>query len=215
MAIDLLEWHHDEVRFAIEGKLLFTQPNDNNWRKGRTIKLTPVNALLVTNGKVRAAEKDICEIETVKEKINFFLQPTASYKVEKVLNEQLNFPRHTGIREASLLLVREKSGRYTLLREPLFLDRCIVCTEADWEDYFEVQEISSKDTFIFKVSRAAAEKKQFRQKMCFPFLFINFSNLILNRLKMAPAQNNGMLSYSIIHKVWVHGENDEMHWLIL
>lgn len=53
MAIDLLEWHHDEVRFAIEGKLLFTQPNDNNWRKGRTIKLTPVNALLVTNGKVR------------------------------------------------------------------------------------------------------------------------------------------------------------------
>lgn len=53
MAIDLLEWHHDEVRFPIEGKLLFTQPNDNNWRKGRTIKLTPVNALLVTNGKVR------------------------------------------------------------------------------------------------------------------------------------------------------------------
>lgn len=53
MAIDLLEWNHDEVRFAIEGKLLFTQPTDNNWRKGRTIKLTPVNALLVTNGKVR------------------------------------------------------------------------------------------------------------------------------------------------------------------
>lgn len=52
MAIDLLEWHHDEVRFAVEGKLLFTQPTDNNWRKGRTIKLTPVNALLVTNGKV-------------------------------------------------------------------------------------------------------------------------------------------------------------------
>lgn len=52
IAVDVLEWNHDEVRFAIEGKLLFTQPNDNNWRKGRTIKLTPVNALLVTNGKV-------------------------------------------------------------------------------------------------------------------------------------------------------------------
>jgi len=52
MAVDVLEWNHDEVRFAIEGKLLFTQPTDNNWRKGRTIKLTPVNALLVTNGKV-------------------------------------------------------------------------------------------------------------------------------------------------------------------
>lgn len=40
------------LRFAMEGKLLFTQPNDNNWRKGRTIKLMPINALLVTNGKV-------------------------------------------------------------------------------------------------------------------------------------------------------------------
>lgn len=53
MAVDLLEWNHDEVRFAVEGRLLFTQPTDNNWRKGRTIKLTHVNALLVTNGKVK------------------------------------------------------------------------------------------------------------------------------------------------------------------
>lgn len=81
----------------------------------------------------------------------FYLQPSASYKVDKATLDPLSFPRHTGIREATLLLVREKSGRYTLLREPLFLDRCIVCTEADWEDYFEVQEISSKETFIFKV----------------------------------------------------------------
>lgn len=53
MAVDVLEWNHDEARFAMEGKLLFTQPTDNNWRKGRTIKLTHINALLVTNGKVR------------------------------------------------------------------------------------------------------------------------------------------------------------------
>lgn len=52
MAIDILEWNHDEVRFAMEGKLLYTQPTDSNWKKARTIKLTPVNALLVTNGKV-------------------------------------------------------------------------------------------------------------------------------------------------------------------
>lgn len=79
------------------------------------------------------------------------LQPTANYKMDKTLNDILNFPKHSGIREASLLLVREKGGRYTLLRDPLYLDKCIVCTESDWEDYFEVQEISSKDTFIFKV----------------------------------------------------------------
>lgn len=49
IAIDLLEWSHDKVHFAVEGKLLITQPTDNNWRKGRTLKLTPVNALLITN----------------------------------------------------------------------------------------------------------------------------------------------------------------------
>lgn len=38
------------------------------------------------------------------------------------------------------------------LQEPLYLDKCIVCSEADWEGYFEVQELASKDTFIFKVS---------------------------------------------------------------
>jgi hypothetical protein len=53
MALDILEWNHDEVRFAMEGKLLYTNPADSNWKKGRTIQLNPINALLVTNGKVR------------------------------------------------------------------------------------------------------------------------------------------------------------------
>lgn len=52
IAVDVLEWNHEEAKFILEGKLLFTQPTDNNWRKGRTIKLTPINALLVINGKV-------------------------------------------------------------------------------------------------------------------------------------------------------------------
>lgn len=88
----------------------------------------------------------------VSQTIHLYLQPSLNYRADRALNEPLNFPRHTGIREASLLLVREKSGRYTLLRDPLYLDRCVICSEADWADYFEVQEISTKDTFIFKVS---------------------------------------------------------------
>lgn len=76
------------------------------------------------------------------------------------MSEKLNFPKHTGIREASLLLVKEKCGRYTLIREPLYLDRCVVCSEADWDDYFEVQEISSKDTFIFKVSNIRERERE-------------------------------------------------------
>ncbi|XP_001983240.2 uncharacterized protein LOC6558161 [Drosophila grimshawi] len=140
MAIDILEWNHDEVRFAMEGKLLYMQPTDSNWKKARTIKLTPLNALLVTNGK-----------------------PSANYREEKAMSDKLNFPKHTGIREASLLLVKEKCGRYTLIREPLYLDRCVVCSEADWDDYFEVQEISSKDTFIFKAEDGVRTKQWYTQ----------------------------------------------------
>lgn len=141
-------------------------------------------------------------------------QPTEDYRPDPT-EDALMFPRRTGLREATLLLLKEKCGRYTQLRvssrvkfpdgckknvliwylldlnvwiavftsvqndigtcnifhlyshcsvwnipikfllifqEPLYLDKCIVCSEVDWEDYFEVQELISKDTFIFKVS---------------------------------------------------------------
>uniref|UniRef100_A0A1I8MLH8 Uncharacterized protein n=1 Tax=Musca domestica TaxID=7370 RepID=A0A1I8MLH8_MUSDO len=140
MAIDVLEWNHDEVRFVMEGKLLYTQPTDSNWKKARTIKLTSANAMLVTNGK-----------------------PSTNYKAEKVMSDKLNFNKHTGIREAALLLVKEKCGRYALIREPLYLDRCVVCSEADWDEYFEIQEISSKDTFIFKAEDNVRTKQWYTQ----------------------------------------------------
>ena len=53
MAVEVLEWAHEEARFVLEGKLLVAQPTDNNWRRGRTVKLAPVTAMLVTNGKVK------------------------------------------------------------------------------------------------------------------------------------------------------------------
>ena len=52
MAVEVLEWAHEEARFVLEGRLLVAQPTDNNWRRGRTVKLAPVTAMLVTNGKV-------------------------------------------------------------------------------------------------------------------------------------------------------------------
>ncbi|XP_044253158.1 uncharacterized protein LOC123004106 [Tribolium madens] len=126
IAVDVLEWNHDEAKFALEGKLLFTQPTDNNWRKGRTIKLTPVNALLVINGK-----------------------PSMN-RPERTDENGLIFSRHSAAREAALLLVRDKNGRYSLLREPLYLDRCVIAADPAWQSYFEVQELLGKDTFIFK-----------------------------------------------------------------
>ncbi|XP_029053185.2 uncharacterized protein LOC114880883 isoform X1 [Osmia bicornis bicornis] len=133
MAVEVLEWAHEEAKFVLEGRLLVAQPTDNNWRRGRTVKLAPVTAMLVTNGKPNGEDLEF--------------------------NDDSLFPRQIGIKEATLLLVKEKLGRYSLLREPLYLDKCIVCCETDLEDYFEIQELSSKETFIFKAEDGARTKR--------------------------------------------------------
>ncbi|XP_033218758.1 uncharacterized protein LOC117174109 isoform X3 [Belonocnema kinseyi] len=131
MAVEVLEWAHEEARFVLEGRLLIAQPSDNNWRRGRTVKLAPVTAMLVTNGKPNKELPD--------------------------LSDDSLLPKQNRIKEATLLLVKEKIGRYSLLRGPLYLNKCIVCCEVDLEDYFEIQEISSKETFIFKEIYAVGE----------------------------------------------------------
>ncbi|XP_059488390.1 uncharacterized protein LOC132204126 [Neocloeon triangulifer] len=135
LALDVLGWNPEITHFVMEGRLLFTQPTDSNWRKGRTIKLSHLNVLLVTLGK-----------------------PNANYKPESQESGELTFPKATGIQEACLLLLKDKAGRCTMLREPLSLDKCIVCTEVpDVDDCFEVQEIATRDTFIFKSENKTKE----------------------------------------------------------
>ncbi|XP_041986649.1 uncharacterized protein LOC121738562 [Aricia agestis] len=152
MAVDVLDWNHDDARFAMEGKLLFTQPNDNNWRKGRTIKLMPINALLVTNGKPNIAHKTN-EIRETRE---------ARDREAREREGDALFAR-SGVREAALLLVREKAGRYTLHRDPLFLDRCVVAADHEPEHFFEVHEITTKDSFIFKAEESSRTRTWYRQ----------------------------------------------------
>ncbi|XP_072947647.1 uncharacterized protein RhoGEF64C [Epargyreus clarus] len=152
MAVDVLDWNHDDARFAMEGKLLFTQPNDNNWRKGRTIKLMPINALLVTNGKPTIAHKTN-EIRETRE---------ARDREAREREGDALFAR-SGVREAALLLVREKAGRYTLQREPLFLDRCVVAADHEPEHFFEVHEITTKDSYIFKAEENSRTRTWYRQ----------------------------------------------------
>ncbi|XP_028157013.1 uncharacterized protein LOC114350415 [Ostrinia furnacalis] len=152
MAVDVLDWNHDDARFAMEGKLLFTQPNDNNWRKGRTIKLTPINALLVTNGKPTTTHKTN-EIRETREQRD---------REAREREGEALFAR-SGVREAALLLVREKAGRYTLQREPLFLDRCVVAADHEPEHFFEVHEITTKDSYIFKAEENARTRTWYRQ----------------------------------------------------
>lgn len=95
MALEVLNWKQDEARFVIAGKLLFTQITDYPWnKKGKTVKFSPLHALLIALGK-----------------------PNSNYRPENVTSDNaVLFPRNTGIRDASLVLMKEKNGRFIIVR---------------------------------------------------------------------------------------------------
>ena len=87
----LLSWKSEETRFPLEGRILFTQPNEANWKKVWTVKLAPINAVLavMTNDELP----------------------------EVTPNKELIFPSDSvTIKDACLVIVREKNSRYTLVR---------------------------------------------------------------------------------------------------
>ena len=92
MALEVLGWNQEETRFPVEGRVLFTQPNDANWKiMVRTVKMNPIQAILCV-----MCSEELPEVTT---------------------NKELIFPPDTAtIREACLIMVREKSGKYTLVR---------------------------------------------------------------------------------------------------
>ena len=95
MALDVLQWtkeSREDVNFVLEGKLLFTPSTEANWKRVWTVKMAPVSALLVTLGQNS-------------------MDPPSSLR-----DEGLQFPIDTGVREAALLLIREKNNRYSMIR---------------------------------------------------------------------------------------------------
>ena len=93
MALEVLGWNHEETRFPLEGRVLFTQPSDANWKiMVRTaVKMNPIQAVLCV-----LCPEELPEVTT---------------------NKELIFPPDTStIKDASLIMVREKSGKYTLVR---------------------------------------------------------------------------------------------------
>lgn len=89
-------------------------------------------------------------INNANELLTIFYQKN---QVSKITPDHkfVNFPKYSSNKEAAFLLIREKSGRFSMYREPFYLDRCVICTESGLVEYFEVHEISSKDSFVFKV----------------------------------------------------------------
>ncbi|CAG0912652.1 unnamed protein product [Notodromas monacha] len=140
LALDILEWSAENVCFAMEGRLSFTQAGDNMWtRRGKNVKLTPTYALLVIRGNL-----------------------TSQYNPADADGDVLFFARRKGIEQAALLLARERNSRYALIRDPLMLDKCIVSSDTEVEGYFEVHDHSTKDTLYFKAESQSSSSMWFR-----------------------------------------------------
>ena len=92
----MLGWGREESRFALEGKLVFAHITDTNWKnkwKGTVnngLKLVTTNALLVVTGHL----PDLPDMSN----------PT-----------NIIFPKEN-VREAVLLLLREKTSRFSTIR---------------------------------------------------------------------------------------------------
>ncbi|XP_076335715.1 uncharacterized protein LOC143238939 isoform X2 [Tachypleus tridentatus] len=129
MALEVLQWNRDEVRFVMAGKLYYTQITDHAWnKKNKLLKFTYIHALLVTLGK-----------------------PNTTYRPDLANEKSILFPRSTGIRDASLLMIKEKNGRFILVREPLHLGSCIISCDSECDESFEVQEYTTKEAYCFKL----------------------------------------------------------------
>ncbi|KAG8178772.1 hypothetical protein JTE90_016637 [Oedothorax gibbosus] len=130
MALEVLEWSKEDIRFVLAGKLSFSGGGQLDFvarsiRGKGALKFSPSHALLATKGR-----------------------PNGQYRPDLVTD--VMFPRNTGIQDAALMLVKEKNGRYSLARDPLFLGTCIISAELEDEDIIEIQEYTTKESIFLK-----------------------------------------------------------------
>uniref|UniRef100_A0A8C3D189 DH domain-containing protein n=1 Tax=Cairina moschata TaxID=8855 RepID=A0A8C3D189_CAIMO len=133
-ALKTVGWLREETRFVMEGALQLAQPPDGQWvKKGsKTLKFQNMQVLLLVNMK-------------------------------RVSESSLELAEPGPVKDAVLVLIRDKNnGKFHLLREPLRLSNCIVSTDPDCDDTFELIEIR-REAFVFRDSDRARTHHWFRQ----------------------------------------------------
>lgn len=100
VALDALRWSREEAQFVLSGKLTYaciSESHCSSKTRGKTSKFLQTHALLVTLG-----------------------QPTTHYRPDLVNSdsehELATGMKRTGIKDAALILIREKNGRFSLCR---------------------------------------------------------------------------------------------------
>ncbi|XP_064646324.1 uncharacterized protein LOC135499486 isoform X2 [Lineus longissimus] len=125
VAFETIGQNRNDAFCVIMGRLSYATPTEQgHWtKKGKGLKFSPLQAVVLALGKNKS-----------------------EYSVEEDL---LLFPKKSHTTEALMVLLKEKNGKYVPAREPLSLDKCVVCMDPDFDEVFEVHEIN-KETLFFK-----------------------------------------------------------------
>ncbi|XP_053327892.1 uncharacterized protein LOC128502169 isoform X2 [Spea bombifrons] len=135
MAFKHMAWPREETRFIKEGALQMAQPTDGQWvRKGcKALKFQNVQALLMVN-----------------------IRRTSESSLEGSSDNQT-------VKDAVLVLIKDKSGgKFVMLRDPLKLGHCVVSSDPDCEETFELLEIR-REGFVFRDGDTERTQHWYRQ----------------------------------------------------
>ncbi|KAK2905789.1 uncharacterized protein arhgef49 isoform X2 [Channa argus] len=138
-------WARENTRFVMEGPLQLSQPADGQWvKKGsKALKFQNVQSLLMVRTQ-RVSE-------------------SSGQGTDLGARGDQGEGGGESIRDGVLVLIKDKSsGKFTVLREPIRLGNCVVSTEPDCEDTFEVLDIR-RESFVFRASDKSRTQQWFHQ----------------------------------------------------
>ncbi|KAJ8351634.1 hypothetical protein SKAU_G00231100 [Synaphobranchus kaupii] len=134
-------WARESTRFVMEGPLQISQPADGQWvKKGsKALKFQNLQSLLMVQiqGAVEGPQEGS--------------------------GPRGQEPSPEPVRDGVLVLIKDKSsGKFSVLREPIRLGNCVVSTDPECDDTFEVLDIR-RDAFVLRAADKSRTQQWFRQ----------------------------------------------------
>ncbi|KAJ7357847.1 hypothetical protein OS493_022665 [Desmophyllum pertusum] len=135
MASDILNWAWKECSFLCTAYSRSVEINIHefgaSWNRRSSKKAMSVCALFCVRGHAEYVRIDSDDEGECEEPL---------------------FPGEGEVTDAAIVLLRKKmSGKYTLFKEPLFLDTCVIYRDCERKDAFEIVSMG-KETYVFRAS---------------------------------------------------------------
>ncbi|XP_015785790.2 uncharacterized protein LOC107363129 [Tetranychus urticae] len=150
VALEAMNWTRDQANFIMSGRLSFLPSSEYQlYKKRGNIKFSSASCLLMSLGEMLPSIKSNLADD------------------DEEFERELMFPRSNhGCEQAVLILIKEKHSRYTLCREPFNLASCVISSDSEFEDLFEIHEQNTKESFILKAD-SPTEKRDWYRQICY------------------------------------------------